>query len=185
MLDLNYQDSTAQICVEIASSSVNGIDAYHNSDMHQPTERYSSVTYLSTAIIPLICVILKESYNTDLKATAVASWQKALAVLQDIAPGLTLARHTLQRLRHIIHATNRAITTKWQTSNRITDDTRLSGQDAYAQDSYDGFGLGLGSEAIRDPFDILLEPFNNIANGDYLKWNDAADVLWFNNDRRT
>ena len=125
MVDLQYDDRTAEGCVSIATDTINTIHAIHTSTLSQRTDRYSSVIFLAGAIIPLICIIVKDNNRDGVRATAVDSFHKALALLQDISPGLEFARLTLQRLRRIVDAANKAILNQWPTDlDRISDNDR-------------------------------------------------------------
>jgi hypothetical protein len=111
MVNLKYHLREAEVCVAIATSSIDAIHAFHTSKFHQRTDRYSSVIYLSGAIIPLTCIIIKDDNNTDndLRLCAWLAFQKAVSLLQEIAPGCTFAKRVLMQLRRIVDAVNRKI----------------------------------------------------------------------------
>lgn len=114
MVSLKYHSRDAEVCVAITASSIDAIHAFHTSKYHQSTDRYSSVIYLAGAIIPLTCVIIKEDNEIqgELRARASSSFQKALSLLQEISPGHTFAKRMLSRLRRIVDAANRNISTR-------------------------------------------------------------------------
>ena len=124
MLSLDFQQSTAEACAPISANSINAIHGYHASSLHQQTERYSSVIYLTGAIIPLICILLKGKNTNEMQSMAISSLNKGLSLLQDIAVGFNLARTTLQQLHRVIRAVNRAISP--QRADRINLSRRSS-----------------------------------------------------------
>lgn len=102
MLTLDFQTRTAEACLSVAIDSIDTIYATHFSPMHQELERYSAITYLTGAIIPIACIILKDSGESDVQECAINAFEKAMVLFKDIAPGLCLARATLKRLRRVI-----------------------------------------------------------------------------------
>jgi len=114
MVNLKYHLQEAEACVAITTSSIDAIHAFHTSIFDQSTDRYSSVMYLSGAIIPLTCIIIKDDSDTDnkLRVCAVRAFQKAVSLLQELAPGYTFAKRVLMQLRRILDAANRKILAK-------------------------------------------------------------------------
>lgn len=104
MVGPEYRERTAEICLPIANDSITTIYNTHFSSLHQELERYSSITYLTGAIIPIACIILKSGQQSPLRETAVDLFRKAMILCHDMAPGFALARATLKRLRRIVSA---------------------------------------------------------------------------------
>ncbi|EXJ89877.1 hypothetical protein A1O3_02944 [Capronia epimyces CBS 606.96] len=115
MMTLAYHERTAEACITIATQTINAISTFHASPLSQRTDRYSSASFLAGAMLPLICIIVKEHDKDKVGAVVVAAFQKALALLQDISRGLTFARRMLHRLGRLIEAANRVIMGKSQT----------------------------------------------------------------------
>jgi len=143
MLTLKYHPRTADTAVKIAANSINAIYTRHNSPYRQPTERYSSVLYITGALIPLICVIVNDEKNDKIKAIATDSFRKATTVLEDIAPGLGFARNILRQLRSSLVAVNQAIAAKWPMD--------IDKQSKDGRQVFDGFGSGDGAEIVGSP----------------------------------
>ncbi|KAL6229533.1 hypothetical protein BDW75DRAFT_245649 [Aspergillus navahoensis] len=95
----SYQPEAAAACVNIATHSIDVVHLLHYSFLHRPTERYSSVTFLAGAMIPLICVLLRERPGSELFTSAVEPFRKALSIMQGLAPAFAYARHILARFR--------------------------------------------------------------------------------------
>ncbi|KAH8701513.1 hypothetical protein BGW36DRAFT_445050 [Talaromyces proteolyticus] len=131
MISLNYHDRTAISCTEIAASSINAIHFFHTSQLYQNTDRYSSVVFLASAIIPLVSIIIKESKTSALRETAGNSFRKALGVLKDISHTLAFAHRVLQRLSHLIDLANGNITI----SSLIYSD-QVPGNERQLEDSF-------------------------------------------------
>jgi hypothetical protein len=172
MLTLKYQPRTAEVSVKIASNSVNAIYSRHTSPLRQQIERYPSVLYITGALIPLICVIVNENEKSEIKLIAIQSFQKALFVLQDIAPGLAFARLTLQQLRKSVLAANKAIVGEWpQDNSRQQNDPRQANN---VSGAYSMGGLDLGGPHISSDGDGLQVVHGDsfIANLTALTGND-------------
>lgn len=104
MLSLTYDDATAEDCVAIASSSIEAIHMHQSSSAFGPTTRFSSVMYIISCLLPLVCVIIR---NDNLKATrqnASAAFRKGYDIVQAISANYTLARHALRRSDRIFKA---------------------------------------------------------------------------------
>ncbi|KAF9886973.1 hypothetical protein FE257_010714 [Aspergillus nanangensis] len=93
-----YSREAANLCIGIATHSINVVHLIHSSFLNRPVERYSSVTFLAGAMIPLICVIMKENTNSDLFSMAVNPFKRALGIIQSLAGTFPYAHHTLARL---------------------------------------------------------------------------------------
>lgn len=111
MISLEYRDRTAVSCAEFAASSISAIHVFHTSQLYRNTDRYSSVVFLASSIIPLVCIIIKETRASELRQNADISVQKALEVLKDISRTLPFANRVLQILGRLIGQTNDAIAT--------------------------------------------------------------------------
>ena len=185
MVSLKYQDRTAETCVAIAADSIDAICAYARSDLHKQTERYSSVTYLTGAIIPLICIIVKDN-NASVKTTAVDSFRKALLLLQDIASSLTLARRTLQRLRRIIYTANNAINKKQQPNGSyLARETSAARSELYVPPLMNILDWPMSMAepgGAQIPFDNDSSHLVNNVFDEDLASGLAADMHWFSYD---
>jgi hypothetical protein len=76
--------------------------------MSQSTDRYSSVNFLASAIVPLICIIIKETKSSTARMVAEETFRKALAILKDISRSLRFAKRMLQRLGRLVDADKEA-----------------------------------------------------------------------------
>ncbi|OAL36766.1 hypothetical protein AYO20_03821 [Fonsecaea nubica] len=104
MVGSDFRQRAAEICLPIASDSIMTIYNTHFSSLHQELERYSSITYLTGAMIPVACIILKGGPQNNLREDAISLYQKAMMVFQDVSSGFALARAMLKRLRRIVSA---------------------------------------------------------------------------------
>ncbi|KAH0844310.1 hypothetical protein FOPE_09304 [Fonsecaea pedrosoi] len=109
LISLQYSQKVAETSLSLAASSVQAIHGYHKSPWRRGVERYSSVVYLTVAIVPLICLIINKTIAVHIRAAATESFKIALAILTDISEGFALARRTLQRLRRLIDAANKVV----------------------------------------------------------------------------
>ena len=138
----------------IASNSITTIYNNHFSASFQELERYSSITYLTGALTPVACIILKGSMQTDVLERAMELFEKAMVVLNDIASGLSLARTTMKRLRRIVSAVEQTI------QNRRMGEARMTLLPENSQMlNLDPGSLPLGSmEAMnQDVFDLFYD----------------------------
>ena len=109
MLSLGYGETMASECVSIASNSIDVISACFAAPSHKPTDRFSSTLYLVGSLLPLVCVIAKHDNKPTTRSKAIEAFQKDLALLQEMAPNFSAARHSLRRLHRVIKTTVRAI----------------------------------------------------------------------------
>jgi len=109
MLNMTYDTATAENCVTIATSSINAIYTYLSSPFHRSTDRFSSVLYLVGALLPLVCIIVKNDNDIQTRTLAISAFKKGLNLLNSMSPNFSWARHTLRRIHRIIGTAKRAI----------------------------------------------------------------------------
>ena len=109
MLSLKYDDQTAEKVISITASSINAMHDHYGSSVYTPSERWSSVLFLTGALLPLVCVIVKSDNPQQRRADAIDLFKKGLYLLYQMAPNFGVARHSLARLQHIIGSVTRAI----------------------------------------------------------------------------
>lgn len=97
-------DAAVKACVEIATSSVNAMFDYHFSALKHNSERYAIVTWLPAPMATVTSVIMSPKTEPSTMELAVATFEKAVRLLEDIAPGFILGRQTLQRLSNVVKA---------------------------------------------------------------------------------
>jgi len=106
---MQYDTATALQCSTIAASSIDAVHIYLSSSVHRTTDRWSSVLYLVSAILPLVCIIVKNDNEPVLRANAITSFKKGLSLLNSMSPNFSWARHTLKRIQRIIGTAKKAI----------------------------------------------------------------------------
>ncbi|KAK5176077.1 hypothetical protein LTR44_011352 [Exophiala sp. CCFEE 6388] len=111
LLDTKNGGRTASLCVEIAASSVDAMYEYRYSPLKQNTERFPTTSFLSGTIAALTAVILANKVDRASFQVASNALRKAVELLEDIAPGFSLARRLLRRLQNVIRATTQTMTT--------------------------------------------------------------------------
>ncbi|KIW17945.1 hypothetical protein PV08_05140 [Exophiala spinifera] len=203
LLTFDFRLRTAKICLSIATDTVNMIHTTHNSPMHQEFERYSDVVYITGAIVPLASIVIcKTIPSGNLKQSAKHAFEKAIAILRDIAPGLTLARNNLKKLGRIISAVER--TSQHVVSNNLAGidaDFRLhTGENNELQQAtnnnissadlpelprdqlpmaMDQFGNDIAGEEVNFGFPFLSEP-TPLSLRDLMGDTDLVNVMSWN-----
>ncbi|KAK5023402.1 hypothetical protein LTS07_009277 [Exophiala sideris] len=109
MLNLTHDDNTAHECVSIASQSINVAHSMYHAAAFHSSDRFMLCVYLVGGLIPLICVILRKANNIEHRSAAAAAFQRNHSLLRDMAPGFSVARHSLQRMNRIIATTQKVI----------------------------------------------------------------------------
>jgi len=80
-------------------------------------------------IIPLICVIVQESNSSLAREEIIQSFNKALKLLQDIAPGFALAELMLRRLDAAVEVAKQAIERRNAELDHISEIDHIEGVD--------------------------------------------------------
>ena len=182
MLSLKYNDTTAEDVLSIASSSINAIHDHHNSQIYKPTERWSSVLFLTGALLPLVCVIVKSENTQQRRVDAIEVFKKGLSLLYQMAPNFGTARHALARLQRIIASATQTINRlhsaelfsldpkDFATESLFPQITDLFNHDHCADPERD-----LLNEQFQGPFSFNM---NSMADPDFPGIADHADALW-------
>ncbi|PGH08299.1 hypothetical protein AJ80_07895 [Polytolypa hystricis UAMH7299] len=109
LLSFDYSETLAKTCVAIAADSIDALSVTHFSPTHLELERYSAITYITGAIIPIACVILKNGVADAIRDVAVQAFERAMNIFRDIAPGLSLARTTMKHMGRVIATVEKTI----------------------------------------------------------------------------
>lgn len=169
MVTMKPHARTAELCIQIATESIDRIHAFYTSPYAQRTDRYSSVVFLTSAIIPLVCAIIADNTTACTRSTATRAYQTAIQMIRDMEPGLAYARRILRRLGKIISATDFAIA-------RCTMDMALQSPDqVWHRDAFDSVDMtwlhqspGTGITDLNprsDPFEVGDQAFGDFRNG--------------------
>lgn len=165
IVTLKASRKVAEESVWIAKSSVDAVDDYRLSCLPHTVHRYSSVMYLTVAIIPLICVIIQESEIQSPREEVVQSFRKALNLLQEMAPSFTLAQLMLRRLEAAVTVSNAVIDrNNTQSRESVDNDSSISGvRDASM------------SQGLTDLFRDFEKPANEVlGTQDSLFWTEGT-----------
>lgn len=106
MMSLGFQKRTADDCLTIAASSIDACHSYFHAS-HYDIDRYFMNHYLTGAIIPLACIILRRDNDETSRPQATTLFHKAMAILESISVGYLLAQRMLQRFQSILNIANR------------------------------------------------------------------------------
>jgi len=182
MLNMTYDNMTAEQCVTIATSSINAIYIYLSSKFHRPTDRFSSVLYLVGSLLPLVCLIVKNDNELQTRTQAISAFKQGLSLLNSMAPNFSWARHTLRRIHRIIGTAKRAIEVFDNAGMFALDLTEFFEGDLLAKEQYtDSFNL---TNWVNMDKDVLLEQPGSLAlpsvrNPNFLTSADEmGDVFW-------
>lgn len=112
MVGLTYERRTAQLCVEIATEVINAVELY-SSTTPKRIDRYAYTLYLTGAIVPMICIIIRRNNGDDLILPAINLLNRSLKLLEAIAQGLSFARYSLEQLDRPIQVARQMINSHW------------------------------------------------------------------------
>jgi hypothetical protein len=108
IVTLKCSRKMAEECVWMSKSSIDAVHDYLHCSFANETYRASSVMYLTAAIIPLICIIVQERQSPQ-REDVVESFNRAVQIFEDAAPGFALARLMLHRLDGAIKVARQVI----------------------------------------------------------------------------
>ncbi|MCJ1305667.1 hypothetical protein MMC08_008483 [Hypocenomyce scalaris] len=180
MASLKYDAKTAEDCVV---RSINAIHTHITSQAYRPADRWSSTLYLTGALLPLVCVIVKSDNAQQIRVAAIDAFNKDLSMLNQLSPTFSLARHTLHRLQRIINTVKRAIHTA---ANSITlDNPNEFDPESLVPQNTDFFNHNYSKDLVNQP--LLNGPWTySLMHGPDVDVSstiaDGMDLLWSDND---
>lgn len=180
MLSLSHDEATANNCIAIASQSIDIIATIYRASTAHSADRFTLVLFLVGCLVPLTCVILKKENDVAVRRAAAEPFGQFLALMRDMAPHFSAARHTLQRLSKIIATTERAVQALNVTE--ITSPLPSLEHEDLALDLaafFDTDGqLSFGMDMEKDPFnDSYLFDKGDTGDADIFTWEDLEGML--------
>lgn len=107
ILSPNYKDALAYDTLNIVAGTVDAVEAFRHNPSYGPTDRFTITLYLVSVLLALICIIVKSEGAPEIRTTAIATFGRALQVIEQLAPTYSAARHTLVRLQRLIGIVHR------------------------------------------------------------------------------
>lgn len=107
MLSPNYKDALAYDTLAIVAGTIDAVEAYRHNPSYSPTDRFTITVYLIRPLLALTCIIVKSEGATEIRTTAIATFGRAVQVIEQLAPTFSAARHTLVRLQRLIGIVHR------------------------------------------------------------------------------
>lgn len=156
MLNMQYDNLTATQCVTIAKSSIDAVNLYLSSSVHRPTDRFSSVLYLVGALLPLVCIIVKNDNEPATRGNAISSFKKGLSLLNAMSPNFSWARHTLRRIHRIIGTAKKAIEVFDNAGMFLLDPSEFFEGDTLAPQYTDFFNMDSWTNMDKDMSNPVL-----------------------------
>ncbi|OAL24788.1 hypothetical protein AYO22_05577 [Fonsecaea multimorphosa] len=185
MISLTYGRKTAQLCIDIATEVVAAVETCYTTQRSKRCERHAYLHHLTGALVPMICIIVKQNNSEDLTRPAINLLNKSLKVMESFSQGSFLARRILQQLRRPIKVARDTIESLWPqnvrgaaASHPITtafgpaQNTIWNGSNVSSNNDWD-----LSLPAIyQDPFQ---DPLQKTSDMPFL-WDDSSVDLWNN-----
>jgi hypothetical protein len=82
MLSFTYDLETAVDCVAIATSSIEAMQFHRTSPVQSGVGRFATVLYLLSAILSLVCVVVKPDNQPQTRAVAIEAFKLGLSHLE-------------------------------------------------------------------------------------------------------
>jgi hypothetical protein len=193
MINMSYDNITAESCVTIAGSSIDAIYIYLSSQVQRPTDRWSSVLYLVGALLPLVCIIVKNDIVQKTRADAIEAFKKGLSLLNSMSPNFSWARHTLRRIHRIVGTAKRAIQIFDNAGLFSLDPREFVETDTQVPQITDFFNPDNWVNMDKDIFNQpqmginSMFSFNDVTDPSFPSTADEMDAFWvedFLNNRR-
>lgn len=104
MISLAYGHKAARLCTDIATEVYETIEAFYTSKKANRCARHAYMHHLTGALVPVICIIIRQKNGEDLTQPAIDLFNKSLKFLENFAPTSFLARSMLRHLQRPIKA---------------------------------------------------------------------------------
>ncbi|EXJ76472.1 uncharacterized protein A1O5_00980 [Cladophialophora psammophila CBS 110553] len=118
MISLAYGRKAAQLCIDVATEVVAAVEASYTSQRSKRCERHAYLHHLTGALVPMICIIVKQNNSDDLTRPAITLLNKSLKIMESFSQGSFLARRILQQLRRPIKVARDIIESQWPQNAR-------------------------------------------------------------------
>jgi hypothetical protein len=185
MISLAYGRKAAQLCIDVATEVVDAVETFHTSQRSSRCERHAFLHHLTGALVPMICIIVRQNNGEQLTSQAINLLNKSLKIIESFLEGSFLAQRILQQLRHPIKIARDIIASQLPqnarssaTSNAITlsagpiqNDPRSSGNINPRND----WGHSMPN-LYQDPFQDLVQKPPDMA----FWWDNTNMDLWNN-----
>lgn len=102
MISLAYSKKVAQLCIDVATEVVGAVETFHSAQRSNRCERHAYLHHLTGALVPMICIIVRQNNGEELTRPAINLLNQSLNIIESFSPGSFLARRILQQLRRPI-----------------------------------------------------------------------------------
>lgn len=109
MISLTYGKKAAQLCIEVASEVVAAVEAAYTSQRSNHCARHAYLHHLTGAIVPMICIIVRQNNGEDVIQPAINLLNKSLKIIESFSQRSFLAGRILHQLQRPIKAAQDAI----------------------------------------------------------------------------
>ncbi|EXJ86931.1 hypothetical protein A1O3_03885 [Capronia epimyces CBS 606.96] len=102
MINLTYGEQAARLCIDVTAEVVAAVEASYPSQRSNRCTRHAYLHHLTGAIVPMICIVIRQTNGEDLTRPATNLLTKCLKILESFSQRSFLARRVLQQLRRPI-----------------------------------------------------------------------------------
>lgn len=100
LMSLTFDEAAADHCLQLSVESIDSITEYYASSF-QSADRYFCTMFLTAAIMPLSCIILKGGYAGNIQSAALDAFTAAMRLMDGMAPSFDPTRRMLLRFSGI------------------------------------------------------------------------------------
>jgi hypothetical protein len=192
MINLRYERRTAKLCIKVATDIVNAVELSNSSNLPRQAERYAYTIYLTAAMIPMICIVVRKENDEDLVGPAICLLNRSLKIMEGLSHEWSSARCTLRQLSQPLRVARDIIESNWP---QYTYSTFGSGQNPQPGGQHEGIAptTNLTQNHVSDNVesaiiaDLYADPTeadpqrpseDPVLWQDYSIWNHADPLHW-------
>ncbi|OQU94845.1 Fungal specific transcription factor domain-containing protein [Cladophialophora immunda] len=185
MISLAYGRKVARLCIDMATEVVAAVDASYSSQRSKRCERHAYLHHLTGALVPMICIIVKQNNSEDLTRPAINLLNKSLKIMESFSQGSFLARRILQQLRRPIKVARDIIESQWPQSVRAgtASNTIATALGPAPNSTWNSGNVNANGDWDLSLPTIYQEPFQDplqkTSDMPFL-WDDSSVDLWNN-----
>jgi hypothetical protein len=101
-VSLAYGRKATQLCIDVATEVVDAVETFRTSQRSSRCECHAFLHHLTGALVPMICIIVRQNNGEELTRQATNLLNKSLKIIESFLEGSFLARRILHQLRRPI-----------------------------------------------------------------------------------
>jgi hypothetical protein len=181
MFSLTYTKKTAQLCIDVAEEIIGAVELSQTMQATNRCQRHAYLHHVIGALVPMICIIVRQNSTEGLTMPAINLLNKALKIITPFSHHMFLARNVIPALGRPIKVARDIIEARWARQNAPREGastTTTGGGGAVPAQNTTGNGINSADASNEWSFSFPPQLIPNDLLQDALLKAQDLPVMW-------